>query len=66
MSILSDKYGVPEKAIKNMIKDGVIAYSWNTVEEAARLKREGKSIDDIAFELNMSPRNVLYLLAKVK
>ncbi len=66
MSILSDKYGVPEKAIKNMIKDGVISCSWETYDEVVRMKKEGKSVDDIAAQINTSRRNIYLILAKVK
>lgn len=66
MSILSDKYKVPEPVIKNMIRDGVISCSWSVYDEVVKMHSAGKSIDDIAFDTKMSTRNVRYILKKVK
>lgn len=66
MSILSEKYKVPEPVIKNMIRDGVISCSWSVYDEVVKMHAAGKSIDDIAFDTKMSTRNVRYILKKVK
>lgn len=66
MSILSDKYGVPEPVIKNMIRDGVISCSWSTYDEVARLHAEGKSTFEISLQTNMSQRNVQSILSRLK
>ena len=64
MSILSDKYKVPEATIKNMIQDGLIPCTWMRYEEVFKLKSEGKSITEIADLTNMTERNVRYILRK--
>lgn len=66
MSILSEKYKVPESTIKNMIDDGVISCSWNTYDEIIKLKREGKSPDEIADATHVSKRYVYSILNRVK
>lgn len=66
MSILSDKYGVPEPAIRNMIKDGVISCSWATYEEVANLRKQGKTVDEIAIHFQVSRRHIYNILNKVK
>lgn len=62
MSILSDKYKIPEPTIKNMIKDGVISCSWSLYEDVRRMRNEGKPVDEIAFSLNISVRYVYKIL----
>lgn len=66
MSILSDKYKIPEPTIKNMIKDGVISCSWETFEEVNRLHAEGKSSAEIADATRISIRYVQKILARTK
>lgn len=66
MSILSDKYKIPEPTIKNMIQDGVISCAWVGWDEVVKLHKEGKSIDDIASACNVTRRQVFYVLRKVK
>lgn len=66
MSILSDKYGLPEETVKKMMRDGVISCSWDTYDQIAKLKREGKTWDEIAFETGMSIRNAQYIYSRVK
>lgn len=66
MSILSDKYGVPEPAIKNMIRDGVISCSWETYEEVIKLHREGKSTAEISDTTRISIRYVQKIIARTK
>lgn len=66
MSILSDKYKIPEPTIKNMIKDGVISCSWGTFEEVNRLHAEGKSSAEIADATRISIRYVQKILARTK
>lgn len=66
MSILSEKYKVPEPVIKSMIQDGVISCKWMGWEEVVKLHKEGKSVDDIAAHCNVTPRQVYLVLRKVK
>ncbi len=66
MSILSEKYNIPEDTIKKMIKDGVVSCSWNVYDTIARMRKEGKSWDDVAFETGMTVRNCHYILEKGK
>lgn len=66
MSILSDKYKIPEPTIKNMIQDGVISCSWSTFEEVIRLKSEGKSTAEIAESANISISYVHKILRRTK
>lgn len=66
MSILSDKYNVPQSVIKNMMQDGVISCSWATWEEVYRLHKEGKSVGDIAHECRIAYRTVHHILKKFK
>lgn len=62
MSILSDKYKIPEMVVKSMIKDGVISCSWALYDDVRRLKREGKSVAEIADTLNISLRYVYKII----
>lgn len=62
MSILSEKYEVPEQVIKNMIKDGLISCSWNTYDEVRKLYKEGKSTAEIGHLTHMSQRRVQQLI----
>lgn len=66
MSILSDKYKIPEPVIKNMIKDGVISCSWSTYEEVHRLHAEGKPTAEIADSVNISISYVHKILRRTK
>lgn len=62
MSILSNKYNVPEQTIQNMIKDGVISCSWPLYDDVRKLKTEGKTATEIADTLNISQRYVYKIL----
>lgn len=64
MSILSQKYNIPQDTVKKMIKDGVISCSWYSYDQVFKLWNEGKTIPDIAVETHMSERNVRYILKK--
>lgn len=66
MSLLSDKYKIPEPTIKNMIADGVIPCSWIGYEDVFRLHKEGKSIADIAVECKIAYRTVHHILRKFR
>lgn len=66
MSILSDKYKIPEPTIKNMIKDGVISCSWVGWEEVYKLHKEGKSVREIAAACNIGYRTVYDILNRVQ
>lgn len=66
MSILSDKYKVPEPVIKNMIRDGVISGTWSTFDEVNKLHSEGKSTAEIADATKISIRYVQKILARTK
>lgn len=66
MSILSQKYNIPQDTVKKMIKDGVISCSWDNYEEVYKLWKEGKTVTDIAIATHMSERNVHYILKKVR
>lgn len=66
MSLLSEKYKIPESTIKTMIADGVISCSWNTYDEIIKLKRAGKTPDEIADTTHMSKRYVYSILNRVK
>jgi hypothetical protein len=66
MSILSDKYKIPEPVIKNMISDGVIASHWSTYDEVNRLHKEGKTTTEISDITKMSVRYVQKILARTK
>lgn len=73
MSILSNKYGVPEDTVKKMIRDGVIACSWSKYEEVytayQKLKNSGspkyKIYMDISIELGVSERTVKDIVLKM-
>lgn len=66
MSILSEKYNIPEDTIKRMMKEGVISCSWNVCDEINKMRTEGKSWDDVAFKTGMSIRNCQYIIKKAK
>lgn len=66
MSRLSDKYQVPQTAINNMIKDGVISCSWETYDQVYELKKQGKSVDEISDITHISRRHVYSILNRVK
>lgn len=58
MSFLSEKYNLPPETVKKMITNGVISCSWEGREEVYKLWKEGKSIGDIALELNRSKSTI--------
>lgn len=66
MSLLSDKYKIPEPTIKNMIQDGVIPGTWSTFEEVIKLKAEGKSTAEIADATKISISYVHKILRRTK
>ncbi len=66
MGILAEKYNIPEDTVKKMIKDGVVSCSWDVCDHIKRMRSEGKSWDDIAFETGMTARNCRYILEKGK
>lgn len=66
MSILSQKYNIPQDTVKKMIKDGVISCSWENYEQVFRLKNEGKTVAEISMTTHMTERNVHYILKKCK
>lgn len=66
MSILSDKYKIPEPTIKNMIRDGVIAYSWSTFEDVHKLHSEGKTNTEISEAIGIGTRYVQQILKRTK
>lgn len=66
MSLLSDKYKIPEPTIKNMISDGVIASTWSTYDEVNRLHKEGKTTTEISDLTRISVRYVQKILARTK
>lgn len=66
MSLLSEKYKVPEPTIKNMIRDGVIPCSWETYEEVIERHKQGKSTGEIADELRISIRYVQKIIQRTK
>jgi len=73
MSVLSNKYGVPEPTIKKMINDGVISCSWTKYDEVydlyQKLKKTGvtkyKMYMDISIELNINERTVKDIILKL-
>lgn len=64
MSYLSEKFNIPEGTVKNMISNGVISCSWQSYEEILKLRKEGKSVADIAYLTNRSESSVYYVLSK--
>lgn len=62
MSILSDKYKVPEPVIKNMIQDGVISTKWIGRDEVFKLHGQGKSVQEISDATHMSIRHIYRIL----
>lgn len=64
MSILSEKYKIPEATIKNMIDDGVISCSWSAYEEVHKLHKDGKSTSEISDITKMSQRHIQRILHK--
>lgn len=62
MSMLSEKYKVPEATIKNMIQDGVISCSWSAYEEVHQLHKQGKSNIEISDITKMSERHIRRIL----
>lgn len=66
MSILSDKYNIPEEAVKKMMKDGVISCSWDVCDTIKKMRDSGKSWDDVSFATGMSIRNCQYIIKKAK
>lgn len=65
MSILSNKYNIPEETVKKMIQDGVVSACWPMYDDIIALKKQGKSCFDIAVTLNISTRYVYKVLNKV-
>lgn len=65
MSILANKYNIPEETVKQMIKDGVVSCSWPTYDEIMKLRSMGKSAMDIAAILNITERQVYKVIKKV-
>ncbi len=61
MSILSQKYNIPEEAVVKMIKDGVISCSWDVAADIKKMREEGKSWDEVSFQTKMSIRNAQIL-----
>jgi len=59
--ILENRYNIPEQTVKRMINDGVIKSAWNTCDEITKMKREGKTWDEISFKTKMSIRNAKYI-----
>ena len=66
MSILSQKYNIPEDTVKRMIRDGVVSCSWDICDHIKKMRSEGKSWDEVAFDTGMSIRNCQYILQKAK
>jgi hypothetical protein len=66
MSILSDKYKIPEPTIKNMIKDGVISCKYVGWEQVLQLHTQGKTVDEISDECNIATRTVRHILQKFR
>lgn len=66
MSVLSNKYNIPEETVSKMIKDGVISCSWSTYDEVTAMRKNGKSVDEIASTFGVSRRHIYNILGKVK
>lgn len=64
MSIINERYGVPEETVKKMMKDGVISCCWNTYDQIVRLRKDGKTWDEVGFELNMTGRNAQHIYSR--
>lgn len=66
MSVLSNKYNIPQETVDKMIKDGVISCSWPNYEQVYELFKKGMSTSEISFHTGMSQRNVRYVIARLK
>lgn len=66
MSILSEKYNIPEDTIKRMMKEGVISCSWDVCDTIKKMREQGKSWDEVSFQTGMSIRNAQIILKKAK
>lgn len=66
MSILSNKYNIPEETVKKMIQDGVVSCSWPGYEEVYSLWKAGEKIDDIVFKTGKSRRTVYDIIKRLK
>lgn len=64
MSYLSEKFNIPPETIKSLIRNGVISCSWTTWEEIYDLRKQGKSMDEIAAITNTSKGSVSKVLKK--
>jgi len=65
MNILSEKYGIPEDTVKKLMKDGIISCKWSAYDQVAKLKREGKSVNQIADETNYSEGEIYRIFKRL-
>jgi hypothetical protein len=64
MSYISNKFNISEGTVKDMMKDGLISCAWNGWEEIYMLRKQGKSMDEIAAITNRSKGSVSKVLKK--
>lgn len=62
MSHLSDKYGVPEEAIKTMVKDGVISCSMESYHEIVYHYKQSNSMQKTADHFNITKQRVYQIV----
>lgn len=66
MSILSDKYKVPEETIKMMVRDGVISCSVPFYQEVVYHYKNSSSLQVTADKFNISKTRVWQIVHGVK
>lgn len=66
MSILSNKYNIPEETVKKMIQDGVISCSWPGYEEVYNLWKSGEKIDEICFKTGKARSTIFEIIKRFK
>lgn len=64
MSILSNKYNIPEDIVKQMIKDGDATASFTMWDRIVDLHKQGKSTLDISEMVGISQRRVQGVIKK--
>jgi Mor family transcriptional regulator len=66
MSLLSNKYNIPETTVKQMIKDGLFYSKVVMKEDIDRLLSEGKKVPEIAAIFNCDKAYIYRILRETK